>query len=105
MRLISVDSYSYGDKAFAWSGLLDPKLFQRYTYLLPELIVPSPVTIPILSTSFGRVGADVSSPSRDVLSVASSNVDVTVRQKKDLLSIIASVHGVQAGKKSVSVSI
>ena len=63
MRLISSDSYSYGEKAFAWNGLIDPKLFQRYTYLLPEVIF-TPVVIPTrsVSTSRASVGVSVGAP-------------------------------------------
>jgi hypothetical protein len=65
MRLISADSYSFGQVPFAWSGLLDPKLFQRYTWLLPPSLF-SPVVIPTIGVSTGRANVNVSSPEYDI---------------------------------------
>lgn len=95
MRLISADSYSFGAVPFAWSGLIDPKLYQRYPWLLPELIVPSPVVIPVLSVSTGRVTVGITTP----------DYDVTTSSRKKHMKISEPTFGVCITKRSTNVSV
>jgi hypothetical protein len=130
MRLISADSYSYGEGTFPWFGLLDPKLFQRYTWLLPQSIY-APVLIPTIGVSAGRVIVGITSPSQDIIvfqreilssilspeknvrvssvvhspSVSSQGVSVGSPQKKTLLEVGEPSYSVTTRRGSTSVSI
>lgn len=75
MRLISGDAYSFGEGNFAWSGLLDPKLYQRYTWLL-TIPIFSPVIIGINKVTSFSVSSSIESHTRGV---SVGNVKVGVR--------------------------
>jgi hypothetical protein len=94
MRLISSDTYSFGDVPFAWSGLIDPKLFQRYTWLLPASLF-TPVLIPLVSVSTGKVG----------VSIASVEYDVATSIRRKNMEVNAPAFGVCIKKSSTNVSI
>ena len=94
MRLISNDTYSFGDTTFAWSGLLDPKLFQRYTWLLPPSLF-IPIVIPLIGVSTGKVG----------VSVSSIGYDVTTSVRRKNMEVGSPTFGVCIKKSSTNVSI
>ncbi len=94
MRLISADSYSYGEKGYAWNGLIDPKLFQRYTYLLPEVIF-NPAVIPTKSVSTLRASVSVASPT----------VGVSIPKASAGVNVGLPIFGVSIKKTSTSVSV
>lgn len=61
MRLLVPESFSYGDQPFPWDGLVDPKLFQRVTWLLVPF---RPVRVPLISME-SVIGADAMISARD----------------------------------------
>lgn len=94
MRLISNDTYSFGDTVFAWSGLLDPKLFQRYTWLLPPSLF-TPVLIPVVTVSAGRV----------VVSIATPDYDITTSVRRKNMEVSIPTFGIGVKKSSTNVSL
>jgi hypothetical protein len=77
MRLVSNDTYSFGDGTFAWFGLIDPKLFQRYTWLL-SIPIFTPVTIGIKGVGSSTIPSGITALSQKV-SVGSPKIGVSVR--------------------------
>jgi hypothetical protein len=94
MRLISSDTYSFGEIPFAWSGLIDPKLFQRYTWLLPASLF-TPVIIPLVNVSTGKIG----------VSIASIDYDVTASVRRKNMEVGEPTFGVCIKRSSTNVSI
>ncbi len=76
MRLISSDTYSFGEDTFAWSGVIDPKLYQRYTWLL-SIPIFTPVAIGIAGVASSSFGACIA-PKSFGISVGNVKVGVNV---------------------------
>ncbi|MFA5396571.1 MAG: hypothetical protein WC346_11245 [Methanogenium sp.] len=76
MRLISNDTYSFGEGTFAWSGVIDPKLYQRYTWLL-TIPIFTPVAIGVVGVSSNRFISGISTKSFGI-SVSNTKVSVSV---------------------------
>jgi hypothetical protein len=75
MSLFIPDSYYYGEKEFPWGGLIEPKLYQRVSWLLvvsgvigkiPVISMYPSNTVPVSVCLDGTVDSSVCLPGIDV---------------------------------------
>jgi hypothetical protein len=85
MSLFTPDSFHYGEREFPWGGLLEPKLYQRFKWLLVvSRITPVIGKIPVISmfpsNTISTSGAECfcGTPSSKISLVPQGRIDVVI---------------------------